>query len=89
MALTSGSFNLPGRPPEAVGVYETSHRQSMKTLKVFGPLSSLLPPSACFDGGFGFRTRESSLIPATADSGEPEAEASFVTDRSQRTGPLT
>jgi hypothetical protein len=77
------AFNLPGSAPEAVGVYENEPSPtSASTKAIWGAFLAFAILLLVLMAGFDMTSQKSSVFDGsyTFRSGEPQAEASFVTD---------
>jgi len=77
------SFNLPGHPPEAVGVYENQPSPVSENVKgIWSAFLAFALLLLVLMAGFDFASHKSVVFNSSyhLNSGEPKGEASFVTD---------
>jgi hypothetical protein len=77
------SFNLPGHPPEAVGVYENQPSPVSENVKgIWSAFLAFALLLLVLLAGFDFASHKSIVFNSSyrLNSGEPKGEASFVTD---------
>lgn len=77
------SFNLPGHPPEAVGVYENQPSPVSENVKgIWSAFLAFALLLLVLMAGFDFASHKSIVFDSSyrLNSGEPKGEASFVTD---------
>jgi len=77
------SFNLPGHPPEAIGVYENQPSPVSENVKgIWSAFLAFALLLLVLMAGFDFASHKSVVFNSSyhLNSGEPKGEASFVTD---------
>jgi hypothetical protein len=77
------SFNLPGKPPEAVGVYENQPSPVSENVKgIWGAFLAFAILLLVFMAGFDLASPKGAAFESSyqLNVGEPKGEASFVTD---------
>lgn len=77
------SFNLPGRPPEAFGVYENQPSPVSENVKgIWSAFLAFALLLLFLMAGFDFASNKTTVFDSSyrLNAGEPKGEASFVTD---------
>lgn len=77
------SFNLPGRPPEAFGVYENQPSSISENVKgIWSAFLAFALLLLFLMAGFDFASNKTTVFDSSyrLNAGEPKGEASFVTD---------
>lgn len=77
------SFNLPGRPPEAFGVYENQPSPISENVKgIWSAFLAFALLLLFLMAGFDFASNKTTVFDSSyrLNAGEPKGEASFVTD---------
>ena len=77
------SFNLPGQPPEAIGVYENQPSPISENVKgIWSAFLAFALLLLFLMAGFDFASNKTTVFDSSyrLNAGEPKGEASFVTD---------
>lgn len=77
------SFNLPGQPPEAIGVYENQPSPVSENVKgIWSAFLAFALLLLFLMAGFDFASNKTTVFDSSyrLNAGEPKGEASFVTD---------